>query len=431
VAPTNLDFGVMCRGIKFEDWQADCIRALCGLENVNFELLIVDDRELSDRSRARATPPEPSKYGDGVDRGRSANKTAWRLYRRTFDTPACRTKTDLSDRLSHVDRMYCERTKAKTGAPQRLHRDDLQKIRECDPDFILHFAFEAIGGDIITLPTYGVWSFHHGDDRTYRGGPPCFWEMHDGTPVTGAVLRRLTDRPDRRTILKRGFFSTDPYFYSETLNNVCYGAAEWPSQVAIDLLNGNGEYVERSPTRPGGRIYEPPTPRQLLSFTLDRAYSLGAATVRGTDDWNVGVIRASLGELLTETVDAQVSWFSPQEVDGFVADPFPITIGDTQYVFVEEFPYSDRKGKISYIEYPDGFEDGRLRTAHEEQFHMSYPYLFEPVPVRTRRERLRDARNKRKTRDKTVSGTLSVRLERGNDDCPQCGSPRSDHRRTR
>jgi len=58
--PTNLDFGVMCRGTKFEDWQADCIRALCSLENVNLELLIVNDRELSDRSRARQMPPEPS-----------------------------------------------------------------------------------------------------------------------------------------------------------------------------------------------------------------------------------------------------------------------------------------------------------------------------------------------------------------------------------
>jgi len=98
-----------------------------------------------------------------------------------FGTPACRTKTGLSDRLSQVDCVYCERTKARTGAPQRLRGDDLQKIREYGPDFILHFAFEAVGGDILMLPTYGVWSFHHGDDRTYQSAHPCFWEMHDGT----------------------------------------------------------------------------------------------------------------------------------------------------------------------------------------------------------------------------------------------------------
>jgi hypothetical protein len=44
---------------------------------------------------------------------------------------------------------------------------------------------------------------------------------------------------------------------------------------------------------------------------------------------------------------------------------------------MEDFSYPDQKGKISYTEYPDGFRNGDLRTAHEEPEHMSYPYLFE------------------------------------------------------
>lgn len=67
---------------------------------------------------------------------------------------------------------------------------------------------------------------------------------------------------------------------------------------------------------------------------------------------------------------------SPAGENGFIADLFPITIDDTTYIFVEDFSYRDSKGKISFVEYPDGFKAGELRTAHEEPFHMSYPYLL-------------------------------------------------------
>jgi len=43
---------------------------------------------------------------------------------------------------------------------------------------------------------FGVWSWHHGDEDKYRGGPPAFWEIVNADPVTGALLQRLTERLD-------------------------------------------------------------------------------------------------------------------------------------------------------------------------------------------------------------------------------------------
>ncbi len=59
----------------------------------------------------------------------------------------------------------------------------------------------------------------------------------------------------------------------------------------------------------------------------------------------------------------------------FFADPFVINYQDRTICFVEDFFFSESKGKISAIEI---FETGYkyLDIVLEENFHLSYPYLF-------------------------------------------------------
>jgi methionyl-tRNA formyltransferase len=42
---------------------------------------------------------------------------------------------------------------------------------------LLRFGFNILSGEILTVARYGVWSYHHGDNDYYRGGPPHFWEL--------------------------------------------------------------------------------------------------------------------------------------------------------------------------------------------------------------------------------------------------------------
>lgn len=373
--PSDLDFGVMCGGTEFDDWKAECIRKLRDVEQVNLELLIVDDTESIRSGGLTGKFKTVLEYRDKTSTGDAINEVTWYLYRKPFDKPPCKTKTDLSDELDSVERVNCE--VQEDGFSQYFHEDDVNKLREYNLDFVLRFAFGIIRGDILDVPKYGIWSFHHDDERKYRGGPACFWEIYNGDPVTGAILQRLTDRLDGGIVLKRGFFSTNNISYKMNLNNVYYGTTEWPAQVAIDILNGNGDYVDRSPTKSDAPIYRSPSPYQISLYNLKRAYSLGTTALRGISDWSIGVLQMPIHESIDEPLDAEINWFPRSKKDGYLADPFPITIEDTTYIFVENFSYSDRKGKISYIEYPSGFESGDFRIAHEEPFHMSYPYLFE------------------------------------------------------
>jgi hypothetical protein len=105
--------------------------------------------------------------------------------------------------------------------------------------------------------------------------------------------------------------------------------------------------------------------------------------LRGISNWNIGVVEQQVGGLLQDgsnhIVDnsqkGNINWF-PSQKSRFLADPFPIQIDEDIYIFFEEFPYSIRKGRISYTKYPEWFKNGRFEIAHEEPFHMSYPYMF-------------------------------------------------------
>ena len=60
----------------------------------------------------------------------------------------------------------------------------------------------------------------------------------------------------------------------------------------------------------------------------------------------------------------------------FFADPFIISHNNRNICFVEDFFYAESKGKISAIEILDnGYQV--LGVVLEEQFHLSYPYIFE------------------------------------------------------
>jgi hypothetical protein len=305
--------------------------------------------------------------------GDTINKIAWWLYRQPFNPPPCNSEVDLSNELESIDRVTCD--VRQEGFSQYFCEEDINTIREYSLDFVLRFGFGIIRGDILEVPTYGVWSFHHGDEREYRGGPPCFWEIYNGDPCTGAVLQRLTDRLDGGIILTRGFFPTRRS-YHENLNYVYYGTTEWPAQVAIDILNGNADYVDQSPTESDAPIYQAPSPPQIMLYNLKKWYSLGTNLLSGIGHWNIGVVRHSIEELIDENLKPNIDWYPFPKKDGFLADPFPMDIDGRTYIFVEEFSYQDWKGKISYIEYPDGFKRDSLKTAHEEPHHLSYPYLF-------------------------------------------------------
>ena len=103
---------------------------------------------------------------------------------------------DCSDRLAGIESIEVEPIGKKFV--QRFPEDALEKIRSKDLDVLLRFGFNILHGDILKAARYGVWSYHHGDNDFYRGGPAHFWELHEGA-ASGTVTCR---EPTRHQVLR-------------------------------------------------------------------------------------------------------------------------------------------------------------------------------------------------------------------------------------
>ncbi len=98
-------------------------------------------------------------------------------------------------------------------------------------------------------------------------------------------------------------------------------------------------------------------------------------------DWSISIYegRDFLGLKPTTVVanpvisrrDVTDTWAS------FVADPFMVRVGDEWLMFFEVFDYRQRKGKLAFARSQDGYKWNYQRIILAEDFHLSYPYVFE------------------------------------------------------
>ena len=79
--------------------------------------------------------------------------------------------------------------------------EDLSVIEDCNLDCIIRCGSGILRGKILDISEYGVISFHHGDNRTNRGGPSGFWEVLNGEPSSGFIIQRLNQELDGGEVL--------------------------------------------------------------------------------------------------------------------------------------------------------------------------------------------------------------------------------------
>ncbi|AGB15254.1 methionyl-tRNA formyltransferase [Halovivax ruber XH-70] len=92
---------------------------------------------------------------------------------------------------------------------QRLPGAAIDRIEAADLDLLFRRGFGILQGDVLTTPTHGVLSYHHGDVREYRGRPPGVWEFANGERTAGITLQRLTSTLDGGEIVVEKSVSID------------------------------------------------------------------------------------------------------------------------------------------------------------------------------------------------------------------------------
>ena len=65
-----------------------------------------------------------------------------------------------------------------------------------------------------------MWSFHHGDNDYYRGGPHVFWELMNQENYYGVILQKLNEDLDNGLIIDKTNISSSSLSLKEIKNNL-------------------------------------------------------------------------------------------------------------------------------------------------------------------------------------------------------------------
>jgi hypothetical protein len=259
---------------------------------------------------------------------------------------------------------------------------ELARIRQYRLDVALRFGFRILRGDVLKVAKHGVWSYHHGDNLTVRGGPPGFWEVMEGRPVTGSILQVLTEELDGGKVIYRSFARTNQRSVRRNKNNYYWKSSSFVLRKLKELreegrvcLNGPGREPDYSPY--SARLYRKPR-------NLDLLPSLSRFCVRTLYQKLVEVIPKKswfIAFKFDRKYCPATTFYDFQKIippgDRYWADPFPIKHRDKHFIFIEEYIFRKQKAHIALIELDaDNGYRGPFPVL-EKKYHLSYPFVFQ------------------------------------------------------
>jgi hypothetical protein len=262
-----------------------------------------------------------------------------------------------------------------------------EEIRSRDLDVLLQFQFEDLLGDILSTARYGVWSLHHGDPEFYRSGPSYFWELLEGSPLSGVTLQMLTNDQSTALVLSKSLFATEKTISASRNRYIPYwGSTGLVIQKLHDLHEFGWEAVaERavpSPTYKGKRaVYGTPTNGDL-AFWLGPILLKKAATYpfrkERVQHWRIA-IRMN-GRALHEPGAfpdfSGFRWLDPTRGHA-LADPFVFEHEGNYWAFFEDYSYREKRAGIACAEVsPSGEFGPPIVCLRHPAYHYSYPHVF-------------------------------------------------------
>jgi len=257
---------------------------------------------------------------------------------------------------------------------------DVAEIENYKLDVALSFGFRILKGRALQIAKHGVWSYHHGDNLINRGGPAGFWEVMEGTSITGSVLQVLNEDLDNGTVIRRSWSSTSDRFSVRANKNNLFWRSSSFVMAALKELSETGAIVcdEAALYRPYYKqLYKAPTNAQLFPKLAKLSLNYVGSKFRDAvtaEQWTVAYRFKSNAEDPNNTFYRYHQVTPPR--DRYWADPFPIKVNGKYYIFVEEFLLATQKGHIAVAEVDRASKSFACETVLEKDYHLSYPFVF-------------------------------------------------------
>jgi hypothetical protein len=261
---------------------------------------------------------------------------------------------------------------------------DVARIRTADLDVIVRGGFRILRGGVLSSARHGVWSFHHGDNRENRGGPPGIWEVLQDSPVTGVTLQRLTEELDGGVALARSVGATRRFSFAQNIRHM-YRRSSRMLVRSLERLHAGRDPRQASAGDTGlwdayqQPLYRIPDNGDVLRLGASLAGKYLAQRLRNLGrrlQWSLAWHGApgTTGSAPHGVMHRYREIPTPR--DRFWADPFIVRDGARWWMFFEELIYRGNRGTIAAWEMGPKGPIGEPVTALETDCHLSYPQVF-------------------------------------------------------
>ena len=149
--------------------------------------------------------------------------------------------TDVAPAIAGVETLNV--TPQRTRFVDRFADADVERVKAANLDVMLRFGFRIIKGGILGAARFGVWSLHHDDNRSYRGGPALFWEMYEGNVLSGTVLQVLTEQLDGGRVIYRSIAATQFASLYKNRQEIYWKSAALVTRRLGDLWREGWDYL--------------------------------------------------------------------------------------------------------------------------------------------------------------------------------------------
>ncbi len=369
--PAKIRVAVLTRSDSLESWEW---RALQQIKVLPFAEIVFEIRD--------GSPVEEKSFGQRIGRYKWS-RLFWNRWFKKYGKVNATIEVGTSEIFKGVPQIVVV-PELKGKHSQHFSATDIAKVKAYSPDVIVRFGFNILRGEILNVAKHGVWSYHHADHETIRGGPAGFWEYILGHNITGAILQRLTDKLDDGIVLRKGYWSLTKHSFRENLDNLLNHSSGWMAN-ALTEIHHHGEVKPQNPEKKSvAKVYSYPGNFRMIQFLFilfRNKIAFHWKNLFCPETWKIGVVNQPINDVIANGISTAPNWISAPDTSDYFADPFCIIIDGKNQIIGEVYSYKRSRGQIQLIpEIPKsekgvaGGESDFDRSHNFSWAHQSFPF---------------------------------------------------------
>jgi len=148
-------------------------------------------------------------------------------------------------------------------------------VRQFNPDVGISLAAPILRPELFEIPRLGTINLHKGTLPDYRGMPPAFWEIWNGSREVGCTVHRVEAKLDTGPILVK---LTTPVERFSTVRGLQIRLDEAGVELVAEALDRLTQGTAKPETQQGtGTLYRKPTPAQWAAIRKREPGRLGSS----------------------------------------------------------------------------------------------------------------------------------------------------------